>query len=328
MLINNINKLIDETNWSERTKKNRKSFIIKLNNDLNPDKDNIEFIKDSKLISNYIFNKFKNPSTIKNTFLTIKSIINLLDPIYNKEYEPLIDKAISDANIYIGNNIQNINKLLTYDEMKSIPDVIETHIKCIYDKLILEIDYLNTFTNNNLFIYLRFLTDWIISILYTQQEPVRCDWSIVKLKESDIYNWYDKNKNIIYWNDFKNIKSFGKINFELNDKIKNSLEVYLKILDYYKSKLSHFNEIDNSLLLYIFNKNGPIIFTRETFSIYFSRMIFKYLNKKLSINDFRHSYENHIIKNLNYNNMTINEKKNIHNRLLHTISTAHSYLTV
>ena len=80
--------------------------------------------------------------------------------------------------------------------------------------------------------------------------------------------------------------------------------------------------IEELLSLFIDNYDKKYVITNKHSSLN------KYLNKKLSINDFRHSYENHIIKDLNYNNMTINEKKNIHNRLLHTISTAHSYLTV
>ena len=319
--IENITNIINDSNWAARTKRNRISFIIKLKKQLEPNNNNLTFLKDFKLVSNYILNTTKNPSTIKSKILTIKAILNLFDTKSASKYDKLVYTVIHNDDLYKGDNIQNPKKFISYKELIAIPDIIKNHIECVYNKLFLDHNDIDSLNNNKaIYIYLRFLTDYIISVLYCYQPPVRADWATVILNSSKKENWYDYHKGIIHWLDFKNIKSFGPKSFILDSNIKDILSHYLYILNYIIPQ--------PKFLLYLVNQKGFKPFSRETFSVYFIRMMKKYINKNISINDIRHSYENHIIKDPNYNKLTINQKKDIHDRLLHSVSTAQQYLTV
>lgn len=326
MNLTELNKLIESSGWADRTIKSRIAFVKRIKDNTAPDSNNLNFLKDFKTVSSYILGLTKNPSTIKTQILTIKSILNLFDSKASLKYEKLAHTVIDKAEDYKGDNtIKDKNKVITYEEMLEIPYIIEANIVYVYGKLFLSHDEIDALKNNkSKNSYLRLLTDYIISVLYGWQPPVRADYSVMLLKPSKTENYYNPSKGIVYFNDFKNVKSFGKQEFKLDDIIKKPLNEYINILNYI------FNESDKipKRLLYQIGPNDFKEFSREKFSVYFKRIIRYYLKKDISINAYRHAYENYIIKSPEYNKLTINEKKQIHNRLLHNISTAAQYLTV
>ena len=321
-----ITKLMNDSGWSERTITARIAFVKSIKNHIDPDGNNLNFLKDFNAVSKFILDSTKNPSTIKTKILTIKAILKLFDDKAAMKYEKLAHTVIEKADTYKGNNVaKDENKVISYEQMLEIPYIIEDNIKYVYDKLFLspkDIDALKSINAKNK--YLRLLTDYIIAVLYCWQPPVRADYGVASLKQSKTENWYNANKGIIYFNDFKNVKSFGVQEFKLDKVIKDNLNEYISILDYI------FNE-SNKIplrLLYMVGTKDYKEFSREKFSIYFSRIMNYYTKKKLTINSFRHCYENYIIKSPEYNKLTINEKKLIHNRLLHSWTTGQEYLTV
>lgn len=315
-------KAIEESGWAERTKKNRISFIKTLKKNIEPESNNYNFLKKFNLVSKYILDSTTNPATRKTKILEVKAILKLLDEASANKYESLVHTLVNDTEEYRGNNIAKPdNKTISYDEMISVPALIANDIKFIYDKLFLsieEIDKLKSTAAKHK--YLRMLTDYIVAVLYCFQEPVRADWATVQFKPSKTANWYDMNKGVIHWQQFKNVKSFGVRAFKLKDQIKDLLNEYISILNYL---------VDSPVrLLYLVGSRDYKEFSRESFTVYFIRLMNKYIKKKISINDIRHCFENHIIKNKNYNKLTINEKKEIHDKLLHSYTTSQQYLTV
>ena len=315
-------KAIEDSEWAERTKKNRINFIKTLKKAIEPGSNNYNFLKKFNLVSKYILDSTTNPSTRKTKILEVKAVLKLLDAKSANKYESLVHTLVNDTEEYRGNNIAKPeNKTISYDELINIPNSIANDIIFIYDNLFLsndEIDKLKSMNAKHK--YLRMLTDYIVMVLYCNQAPVRADWGVVQFKQSKTANWYDVTKGVIHWNQFKNVKTFGVQSFKLESNIKDILDDYISILNYL---------IDSpSRLLYLVSPSGYREFTRESFTIYFIRVMDKYIKKKISINDVRHCYENHIIKNKNYNKLTINEKKEIHNKLLHSYTTAQQYLTV
>lgn len=321
-----INNKIKASGWAERTIKSRLNFIKSLKANIDPDSNNMTFLKNFAIVSKYILSTTKNPATVKTKILTIKSILNLYDEKAANKYEKLAHTVINNAEEYKGNNIaKSPNKVISYEEMLEIPYLIEKEIKSIYDNLFLstkEIDNLNNIKSKNK--YFKLLTNYIISVLYCWEPPVRADWGVTILKPSKTENWYSPNKGIIHWQDFKNVRTFGSREFKLDPIIKDNVNEYISILDYI------FNESGKIplRLLYMVGIKNYTEFTREKFSIYFTRLMKKYTNKDISINSLRHTYENYIIKSPDYNKLTINDKKKIHERLLHNFSTAQEYLTV
>ncbi len=311
---------INKSNWADRTKKNRVSLIVNLKKELAPDDPGYKFLRDFDLVSKYVLASTKNPGTRKTKILTIKSILNLIEDKAASKYDKLVNTLVSADDDYKGNNIQ-VKDTISYEDLVGIPYTIEGQINYVYKKTFLdykEVDELHT--TKAKMKYLRMLTDYVIAVLYCWQPPVRADWATVGLKHSKTQNWYDARKDIIHWNDFKNVKSFGARSFKLEPQVAEILSDFIGVADYIIPNMDK--------LLYIVSPNGESEFTREKFSVYFSRLMKKYTDKKLSINSIRHIYENHIIKDPKYNQLTINQKRDIHERLLHKLGTAQSYLTV
>lgn len=315
---------IDNSGWAQRTRNNRKSFVINLKKRIDAEGKGYKFLSDFSKIKEFILES-KNASTRKNKVLTIKSILTLIgDSKTAEKYDALAQTLIQENEEYKGNNVADPNKWISYAEMIALPTKIADDIKFVFDKLFLSDKEINDLrTINGKYKYLRMLTDYITAVLYCWQAPVRNDWGTVMLgskKATKSTNWFDASRGIIHWNDFKNIKAFGAKSFKLNSKIKNELDEYLAVL---------FNVIDDAdHLLYMVGTKTLKPFTREAFATFTSRLFSKYSGKKISVNTLRHVFENNLIKSEGYNDLTINQKKEIHDRLLHSYTTGQSYLKV
>jgi len=320
-------KAIDDSDWGIRTKKSRINFILNLKNELSPDTNSFKFLDNYELVSNYILDKYDNTATRKNQIIAIKSILSLLgDKRSYDKYDILSKQLIDDNDEARGNNVVSDKDKEKYDysyeELKRVPDKIKDNIIHLFNKLYLnndEIKNLNTIECKHK--YYRLLTDYIISLLYLNMAPVRSDWGTVHLdKDNNKDNYYDYKTGLIYWNDFKNIKSMGPQVFKLNTYIKDNIKSYVKVLNYIIK--------DPIYLLYTFSSKEIIPFTREKFSGYFIRMMKTYTGIPFNINSIRHIYETTIINSQGYNNLTINQKKEIHNQLLHNYKTAQEYIKI
>jgi hypothetical protein len=227
-------KAIEDSDWAIRTKKNRINYLNTLKRNIDPNSNNYNFIKKFNLVSKYILETITNPSTRKTKILEIKAILKLVnDPAANK-YDSLVHTLVNDSNEYKGNNIAKPeNKTIHFNEVMAIPEKLAADIIYIYDKLFLSNDEIDKLKSINAkYKYLRLLTEYIITVLYCYQPPVRADWATVQFKPSKTANWYDMGKGVIHWQDFKNVKSFGPRSFKLNDNIKNILNDYISILNY------------------------------------------------------------------------------------------------
>jgi hypothetical protein len=321
--MDNLIDLIKSSKWAPRTIKSRVSFLNTLKKNLDKDSDSISFLKDFNLISKYILKTYDNPSTKKNKILDIKSYLKLLDDTKTlKRYDNLINTLINENETYKGDNtVKDKDKWISYEELLEIPYIIEDDIKYVYGDLFLsddQIDKLNSKVAK--YKYLRSLTNYIIAVWYSWQAPVRADLATVLLRPSKTENYYDYNKGIIHYNNFKNVKSFGTRSFVLDKELKKIMDNYISILNYI------IDRPDN--LIYQISNSTIKVFSREVFSSYFVKIMNKYIGKKISINNVRHIFESHIINHPNYNKLTINEKKDIHDRLLHSFTTAQQYLKV
>lgn len=317
--MDDLENTITNSEWADRTKKNRIAFIKNLKKDLSPNTNDYNFLKNFKIVSKYILESTSNVSSLKTKILTIKSILKLANDKSADKYDKLSNSLIEKSDEMRGNNeIKDEDKWITYDAMIDIPFSIANDIKFIYDKLFLsydEIDNLKTLSAK--FKYLRMLTDYIIAVLYCHQYSVRADYATVLLKPSKTENWYDVNKSVIHFNDFKNVKKMGPQAWAVDEKIKIQLREYISILNYI---------IDSpKRLLYMVGAKTIKPFSRETFAIYIARILFKYTKKKISINTLRHIHETKILSSPDYNRLSINDKKALHARMLHSTATGQDY---
>ena len=113
-----ITKLMNDSGWSERTITARIAFVKSIKNHIDPDGNNLNFLKDFNAVSKFILDSTKNPSTIKTKILTIKAILKLFDDKAAMKYEKLAHTVIEKADTYKGNNVaKDENKVISYEQM-------------------------------------------------------------------------------------------------------------------------------------------------------------------------------------------------------------------
>jgi len=319
--MDNLITTIEKSDWADRTKKNRIAFLKSLKKNIDPDSNNFNFLKNFNVVSKYVLESSKNPTTLKNKILTVKSILKIANEKSADKYDKLANSLIEKSDEARGNNIIDEDKWISYDEMKNIPNLIADDIKFVYDKIFLsydEIDNLKTISAK--FKYFRMLTDYIIAVLYCLQPPVRADYGIMLLKPGKDSNWLDTNRLVVNFQDFKNVKKMGPISWTLIEPVKSNLKQYISILNYI---------IDNpKYLLYMIGAKTFKPFTRETFAVFVARLLHKYTNKKISLNTLRHVYETAVVNSDDYNKLSINQKKELHSKLLHSAATGSDYQKV
>lgn len=124
-----------------------------------------------------------------------------------------------------------------------------------------------------------------------------------------------KNKGYSFiMNDFKNVKSFGKYEFDLDEQDWPVIKNYLKKISTILPKME--------FLLYNYY-NGIIQFSSpDIYSKKLKKLLKDKFEKDLTMNDIRRSYESELIQSDRYRSMTNEQKKREHAKLLHSASVA------
>lgn len=314
---------IEKSTWADRTKKQRIAYIKNLKKILSPTSSDYSFLSNVNAVKDHVFASL-NPTSRKTNILIIKAILQLIESPIAKKYEKLAQEVISDSTAHQGNNVVSKENTITFHEMLELPEKIKEDLIFMYDKVFLndkEIKDLKT--ESARYRYLKLLTEYIILILYTQQAPLRGgDWATVKLRKSKLNsaNWYDAKKGVLHMNDFKNAKSMGSRSWKLEPEIIDLLDKYIDVLE---------SIIDNpEYLIYNVNAKKHSIYTREIFSIYTARLLKKLSGKPITVNSLRHIYESYLINHPDYNKLTIGQKNELHERLLHSRGTAQDYVQI
>lgn len=134
----------------------------------------------------------------------------------------------------------------------------------------------------------------------------------------------DDNKNYLFiknnggysfiMNDFKNVRSFGKYEFDLDKEDFPVIKNYLKKISNVMPK--------QEFVLYNYY-NGIIPFSSaDIYSKKLKKLLKDRFKKDLTMNDIRRSYETELINSERYKSMTNEQQKKEHARLLHSGSIA------
>lgn len=115
-------------------------------------------------------------------------------------------------------------------------------------------------------------------------------------------------------NDFKNVKSFGKYEFDLDEQDFPVIKNYLKKISTILPK--------QEFVLYNYY-NGIIKFSSaDIYSNKLKKLLKDKFDKDLTMNDIRRSYESELIQSDRYKNMTNEQQRLEHSKLLHSASVA------
>lgn len=270
-------------------------------------------LTDYNIVITYLNSKNLSLNTFKTYINAIIKYLTLTNQNINK-YKSKLEEIRTILDSQKLNNTVSKNEFITYQELLNVLTNLETNIKNKYGNLFLNS---NQFTNqSNYFKYLKEISNFMF-IYLTIKYPLRLNYNNLEIKQKELKL---KTKNYIvmtqsgfkfYLNDFKNIKSLGNQIIEYNDKY---------IVQYYNLILPK-----NSKYYYLKfkNKHFENFETVKNYCETISKTISKiYPDKHITNNDIRKAKATYIIQSETYKDLTNEEKKELHNSMLHSFITA------
>tara|TARA_Y100000114_G_scaffold76433_1_gene70059 strand:+ start:853 stop:1785 length:933 start_codon:yes stop_codon:yes gene_type:complete len=266
--------------------------------------ENLDFLKDVEEIKNRI-SEYKD--TTKRNYLT--SIVVSLKAVDENKYKSEIEQYVNmlrKMNEEISKTYEKGSKTekekknyLTYEELKEIQHDYKKKV----DELNLRKKNIITPKQNKLLLY------YLISSLYTLQDPLRLNWAdLLYRKKEDIKDLED-DKNyfldagtytkFVILNDFKNIKQIGKQKIKLSRPLAKVINLYRKFNkgEYLLLNTRGFTMSPNSL-----SKLLPIVFKKG--------------DKSMNLNLIRKARVADLI-----DAQQIKKEKELANNMLHSIET-------
>ena len=149
---------------------------------------------------------------------------------------------------------------------------------------------------------------------YTHLRPLRCDFGMVKIYKEKLPTEKERESNYIHINSdkatlhletYKTSKTYGNYEIELPEPLLKDLKLSLK----------------NKDREWLFVDSNNKAQTRNTYCSWTLRVFKKLFNKPLSVSLIRHSY----INELNMNDLSIKEKKEIAEQMHHNVQTQDLY---
>ena len=299
------------TTIAPTTRKARLNFLTKIGVKGLNDYDQLNDVHDT-------MNKFIFDSPNSNTQSTrIFHIIEFLKAVDDK---PLLAQYSANMKAIKEASIKKQNDTSTHDreERYQIP------LRDLQITLLNKNPYPNFNLQNASRNMIKAYQDYILIAMYVLNPALRNDLhnlSIIgkagDIKETGNYLVVNPRALYIYLNEFKNSRSMGSVRIELTDYTKQLVRNLFKI--YRKLKLpikSLFNHISA-------NKIEPM--TEDATKKRIKYVSNQYFAKELSINDYRHIWEQSIQNDESYRHLNLNDREALHKQLLHSLNTALKY---
>lgn len=336
-----IKALLEPKTKSPATLKSRAAYIFQLYRALGGDREDFSFLNDKKSVMAMVRNS-DNVGTQKTRLFNISEFVKLLpESVMSKSvkefYKKNADKMKQPAAELEDNNIMSQSQSEKHISIDSANLMLETALVKLFEKYNLprthvsaaDFARLNTGKDRmNIYTFGKGLQELLLPACFVWQVALRNDWSDLTITRKVIGipntgNWLQILKNgkmNIILNEYKSAKHYGKVKFELTDKLTWLMSVWLDLLE---KMLGH---KPTKPLYYSVAASGKISLNKpETFARQLARVSKKIFNVEATINTFRHAHEMQIQNSEEYKRMTIKERKAIHAQLLHSLGTAEKY---
>ncbi len=301
------------SNVSETTKKARINFLKKIG--VESIDDYSALIDVNNIMNNYILDS-KNVNTQSTRMFHIIEFLKALDvkPLLAK-YTNLM-KDIKEASIKKQNDTSTSDK----------SDRYETPLIDLQIQLINKDPYPSYTSSNASLNAIKIYQDYLLMCLYVLNPALRNDFANLKIvnKASDLkkegnYLVVTPRVIYIYLNEYKNSRSMGSVRIDIDGyttkTIRNLFNMYKTLKKNPSSLFNHINMNDSS-----FEAISEDALKKRVKSV--SNY---YFNKPLSINDYRHIWEIAIQNDDGYKNLNLNDREDMHRKLLHSMNTALKY---
>lgn len=253
------------------------------------------FLEESNLKYLDILKFIDSLKTNDNKLAYLNAIIKYIDIIKADQYRNIF---IEERNKY------NKLKFKSYDNNIKNCNFVDYKILLAGSQDIDDISIKNTLETFMMFLSIRY--------------PIRLSlWNMLITKSKKNI---DDNKNYLFiknnggysfiMNDFKNVRSFGRYQFDLDKEDFPVIKNYLKKISNVMPKQEY--------VLYNYY-NGIIKFSSpDIYSKKLKKLLKDKFEKELTMNDIRRSYESELINSDRYKSMTNEQKKREHAKLLHS----------
>ena len=240
-------------------------------------------------------------NTNDNKLAYLNAIIKYIDIIKANRYK---DIFVEERNKY------NKLKFKSYDNNIKNCNFVDYKILLAVSQDIDDISIKNTLETFMMFLSIRY--------------PIRLSlWNmrITKKKKNidDTKNYlYIKTKGYSFiMNDFKNVRSFGKYEFDLDEQDWPVIKNYLKKVSTILPR--------QEFVLYNYYQGIIPFSSADIYSKKLKKLLKNKFKKDLTMNDIRRSYESELIQSDRYKNMTNEQQKKEHAKLLHSSSVARNF---
>lgn len=277
----------------------RKTYISKINllkNKFYPKDDKCNFIKKPEQVIKHIDDITLASATKKSFFIALYVVSDAMKLENKKLY---YDKMIELKNINNKERKDNkvdIKKMNDYASLKEL----ENMVKQMPEETTLDLQHK------------------LLLALYVLQPPLRNDYASVKIlykkPKEDKGNYFiiRKKSAVFHLNEYKTKDIFKKQVYKYSDKLNKDIYKLLKLSLEKEPRDFLFTKKDKPLTETDISKLIPALFS-------------KYINKHITINMLRQIYETNLIQSPLYNNLSLNQKEEMHKKLLHSFNTAQEY---
>ena len=256
------------------------------------------FLEESNLKYLDILKFIDSLNTNDNKLAYLNAIIKYIDIIKADQYRNIF---IEERNKY------NKLKFKSYDNNIKNCNFVDYKLLLAVSQDIDDISIKNTLETFMMFLSIRY--------------PIRLSlWNmrITKNKKNidDTKNYlYIKTKGYSFiMNDFKNVRSFGKYEFDLDEQDWPVIKNYLKKVSTILPR--------QEFVLYNYYQGIIPFSSADIYSKKLKKLLKNKFKKELTMNDIRRSYESELIQSDRYKNMTNELQKKEHAKLLHSASVA------
>jgi hypothetical protein len=321
---------------SPTTFSKRSSFLARASNGAS----DFGFINDTgRMLS--ILNGYDNINTRWNNLMSLVVAMKADPAVISKSTKAAFDdyiKATKEAR-----DTRNLQNVKTDKQVERLDKPL-THYRTVVNKMFDDIDskydvsttrafkispYSVKKLGDRIYQYAREFQDILTLAVYILQPALRSNWADMRLTSKrsaidDEHNWVVLNarEHFIHMAKFKNVRSFGITDIDLEPEIRARMYKWISILRALLHKDPEF------VMHYEISKTKHTIAhigSNDSLAKNIPRIAKRLLGKELSINDFRHMWEIDMQQNDMYKNLTMYEREYLHKRMLHSQNVAQLY---
>lgn len=330
-----LNNLFADSSESPITIKNRIGFLQSIADKV-PDAKDLSFLRKEKIVLDRV-NDSTNPGTRYTRLVHIMKALDMVDKAVSKKtydrYNTLTNQVKPLKVAKVNDNILSEKQKDNLMSISHLDKLLELKLTKLYEtyglhRSLSKADLNKITRDGNLFKFGQEFQKIVSMAVYVWQPALRnnwagMEWATTKRQASDDKtNYYLKKATTsqLIMRRYKNDYSMGEQIIDVRSKLDTLMKHWYLLLS------AMLGEKPKYVLLYKINsKSISYNENTETFKKLLPRLFKDLCGKEQTINSLRHAWEKQIQTDIDYKNLSVNEKEQLHRELLHNFNTAQRY---